>query len=200
MLANNGANVGVAAGTFAAAGEQARFYGLILPHGILELSAVVVAGAAGLAIGWAIIAPGDRPRSLALADEGRRSAAIILGLMLAFVVAGTIEGFVTPSGSRRPTRVAVGAAVGAAFWTYVVTLGRERRRSGTPAPSGSTSGCTGRATDRLQRPPGLEVEVHVRQPRRELPRGGVHHHGSHPRSRATARSRSARELVAAAAR
>ena len=124
ILVSNGANVGVAAGTFAAVGEQAKFYGLILPHGVLELSAVIVAGGAGLAIGWAVIAPGDRLRSVALADEGRRAAAVVLGLMAAFVVAGTIEGFVTPSGLPTALRVGIGLAVGGAFWTYVVTLGR----------------------------------------------------------------------------
>ncbi len=124
VLVTNGANVGVAAGTFAAVGEQSKFWGLILPHGVLELSAVIVAGGAGLAIGWAIVAPGDRPRSEALADEGRRAAAIILGLMLAFVVAGTIEGFVTPSSLPTFARVGIGLTAGASFWTYVVTLGR----------------------------------------------------------------------------
>lgn len=124
ILVNNGANVGLAAGMFAAAGEQPKFYGLILPHGLLELSAVIVAGGAGLAIGWAVVAPGDRRRSAALADEGRRAAAIVLGLMLAFVVAGAIEGFVTPSGLPTAARVAVGVAAASAFWVYVVTLGR----------------------------------------------------------------------------
>jgi uncharacterized membrane protein SpoIIM required for sporulation len=124
ILVTNGGNVGMAAGLFAAVGQQGKFFGLILPHGILELSAVIVAGAAGLAIGWAIIAPGDRRRSAALADEGRRAAAIVLGLILAFVVAGTIEGFVTPSGLPTWARVAVGVAAGVAFWTYVVVLGR----------------------------------------------------------------------------
>lgn len=124
VLAYNGANVGVAGGLFAAVGQQPRFWGLILPHGILELSAVIVAGAAGLAIGWAIVAPGDRPRGVALAEEGRRAAAIVLGLVLAFVLAGTIEGFVTPSGLPTWARVGVGAAAGLAFWTYVVVLGR----------------------------------------------------------------------------
>ena len=47
----NGANVGQAAGLFAAVGQQPKFYGLILPHGLLELSAIVVAGGAGLAVG-----------------------------------------------------------------------------------------------------------------------------------------------------
>lgn len=124
ILIYNGANVGMAGGLFAAVGEQPKFWGLILPHGILELSAVIVAGGAGLAIGWAIVAPGDRSRGEALAQEGRRAAAIVLGLILAFVVAGAIEGFVTPSGLPTWGRVGVGVTAGAAFWTYVVVLGR----------------------------------------------------------------------------
>ena len=72
ILVNNGANVGQAAGLFAAAGEQSKFYGLILPHGLLELSAIVVAGGAGLAIGWAIVDPG-RPEPHRGARRARTS-------------------------------------------------------------------------------------------------------------------------------
>jgi len=124
VLVFNGANVGQAAGLFAAVGQQSKFYGLILPHGLLELSAIVVAGGAGLAVGWAIIDPGDRTRLDALAEQGRRSAVIVLGLALAFVVAGTIEAFVTPSGLPTALRIGIGAAAGAGFWAYVVLLGR----------------------------------------------------------------------------
>jgi uncharacterized membrane protein SpoIIM required for sporulation len=130
ILATNGANLGMAAGLFAAVGQQPKFYGLILPHGVLELSAIVVAGAAGLAVGWAIVDPGDRSRSAALAEQGRRSAVIALGLVLAFVVAGTIEAFVTPSGLPTSMRVAIGTAAGAAFWAYVVLLGRRAASEG----------------------------------------------------------------------
>jgi uncharacterized membrane protein SpoIIM required for sporulation len=130
ILAFNGANVGVAAGLFAAAGEQPKFWGLILPHGLLELSAVIVAGAAGLALGWAIVAPGDRRRTEALAEEGRRAAVVVLGLILAFVVAGTIEGFITPSGLPTWARVAVGTSAFVAFWTYVLLLGRSAAARG----------------------------------------------------------------------
>lgn len=149
LLANNGAHVGLAAGMFAAAGEQPKFYGLILPHGVLELSAVIVAGAAGLSIGWTIIAPGDRRRAVALADEGRRAAAIVLGLMLAFIVAGTIEAFVTPSGLPTIVRVGVGLATGTAFWTYVITLGRRAAARGYTGAMGEH--------DRLSRPSATAV-------------------------------------------
>ena len=124
ILVTNGANVGVAAGLFAAAGQSPKFWGLILPHGLLELSAVVIAGAAGLRLGWAIIDPGDQSRRDALAEQGRRSVVIVLGLIVVFAVAGTIEGFVTGSGLPTFFRVGLGVVVASAFWLYIVTQGR----------------------------------------------------------------------------
>lgn len=130
ILALNGANIGFAAGLFAAAGAQPQFYGLILPHGLLELSAVVIAGASGLRLGWAVIAPGDRTRGQALTEEGKRAAVVVLGITLAFVVAGLIEGFVTGSALPTLARVAVGASVELAFVAYVVVRGREATAAG----------------------------------------------------------------------
>jgi uncharacterized membrane protein SpoIIM required for sporulation len=124
ILILNGSNLGVAAGLFAAAGESPKFWGLILPHGLLELSAVVIAGAAGLRLGWAIIDPGDRTRRDALAEQGRRSVVIILGLVVVFLVAGLIEGFVTGSSMHTFFRVGLGVVVALAFWLYIVTQGR----------------------------------------------------------------------------
>lgn len=124
LLMFNGLNVGFAAGVFHNAGRWQQFYGLILPHGVLELSAIVIAGAAGLSLGWAIIAPGDTTRARALAVQGRRAVTIIIGLMIAFVVAGLIEGFVTPSSLPTEMRVGVGIAVGVFFWVYLIGIGR----------------------------------------------------------------------------
>ncbi|HEU5083516.1 MAG TPA: stage II sporulation protein M [Acidimicrobiales bacterium] len=124
ILVFNGANVGVAGGLFHAVGEWERFWGLILPHGLLEITAVVVAGAAGLRLGWTLIDPGDRPRVEALTEEGRRSVVVVLGLVGAFVTAGLIEGFVTGSPLPTAVRVGIGVLVEAAFVTYVVRLGR----------------------------------------------------------------------------
>ena len=129
ILVNNGANVGVAAGLFIAAGQSGKFFGLILPHGLLELTAVAVAGAAGIQIGWSIIAPGDRTRTAALAEAGRRSVVIVLGLVLAFIVAGTIEGFITGYASTA-VRLSVGVLVEVAFLLYVVTFGRRAAAEG----------------------------------------------------------------------
>jgi len=124
ILAFNGANVGVAAGLFAAAGQSAKFWGLILPHGLIELSAVVVAGAAGLRLGWTVIDPGDRTRADALADEGRRSVVLVFGVMIALAVAGAIEGFVTGSSLPTIVRIMIGILAATAFWLWVVVQGR----------------------------------------------------------------------------
>ena len=126
VLARNGTAVGQAAGLFAAAGKQAQFWGLILPHGLLELTSIVLAGAAGLRLGWALIAPGDRRRSQAVADEGRRSVVIVSGLIVTFLIAGTIEGFVTGSALPTAARLGIGMGVEALFLFYVVALGYRR--------------------------------------------------------------------------
>ncbi|MDH4168488.1 MAG: stage II sporulation protein M [Acidimicrobiia bacterium] len=123
VLAFNGVNAGTAAGLFYAADQEGKFWGLILPHGLLELTAVIVAGGAGLALGWAVIDPGDRPRVQALAEEGRRTATVVLGLMLAFVVAGLIEGFVTPSSLPTTTRIAIGVLAVGVFLAWILGQG-----------------------------------------------------------------------------
>ena len=61
---------------------------------------------------------------MSLANEGRRAVTILIGLILAFIVAGIIEGFVTPSGLPTEMRVGIGALVGLTFWTYIVVFGR----------------------------------------------------------------------------
>jgi uncharacterized membrane protein SpoIIM required for sporulation len=126
VLAYNGANVGMAGGLFTHEGQWERFWGLILPHGLLELSAVVVAGAAGLRMGWCLIDPGDRLRLDALAAEGRRMAAVLLGLVVAFLMAAMVEAFVTGRPWPTSARVLIGVAVFVAFWGYVVAFAIRR--------------------------------------------------------------------------
>lgn len=151
LLVYNGANLGVPAGLFAAAGENAKFYGLILPHGLLELTAVVIAGSAGLRLGWSLVDPGDRLRRDAVTEEGRRSVVVVLGLVATFGVAGLIEGFVTGSGLPTVVRVGIGVIAELVFLLYVLVLGRE-------AASRGVTGLLGEAPA-LPRPVPVSVPV-----------------------------------------
>jgi uncharacterized membrane protein SpoIIM required for sporulation len=136
LMVVNGASLGFAGGLFADAGELGKFFGLILPHGLLELTAVVIAGAAGLRLGWAVISPGDRARGRAVGDEARRAGVIALGLTLAFVVAGLIEGFVTGRGVPTGLRVAIGVAAEAVFVIWIVVQGRAATARGVTGSLG----------------------------------------------------------------
>lgn len=126
----NAANLGVIAGYMIAAGRSSEFFGLILPHGLLELTAVFMAAGAGLKLGWTIIDPGPRPRSQALAEESRSTVTIALGLIVVLAVSGVIEAFVTPSPLPTWVRVGIGALVELTFLGYVVVLGRRAVRAG----------------------------------------------------------------------
>lgn len=133
VLAFNGAGIGSVAGLFAAGGHSAKFWGLILPHGLLELTAVAVAGAAGLRLGWTLVDPGDRPRAVALVEEGRRAVVIVIGLVAVFAAAGAIEAFVTGSALPTAVRVGIGVLAEAMFLTYVVVYGRAAAAVDDPA-------------------------------------------------------------------
>jgi uncharacterized membrane protein SpoIIM required for sporulation len=126
----NDANVGVSAGALASSGKLGEFFGLILPHGMLELTAVFIAAGAGLKLGWTVIEPGPRTRSDALAQEGRAAVALAIGLVGVLMVSGAIEAFVTPSGLPTWARIGIGAIAEIAFLSYVFVLGRRAARSG----------------------------------------------------------------------
>ena len=130
ILLTNALNVGVSGGLLAANGRTGLFFGLILPHGLLELTAVFVACGLGLKLGWTVVDPGRRTRSAALAQEGRALVTGALGLALVLLVSGLIEGFVTPSGLPTAVRVGIGVLAEAAFLAYVFGPGRRAARAG----------------------------------------------------------------------
>jgi uncharacterized membrane protein SpoIIM required for sporulation len=130
MLFQNVANVGVIAGFMAANDKLGLFFGLIIPHGLLELTAVFIAGGTGLRIGWTLIDPGPRRRSDALGEEGRAAISIAMGLVVVLLVSGVIEAFVTPSGLPTWARIAVGVVVEVVFLAYVLVLGGRAARAG----------------------------------------------------------------------
>jgi uncharacterized membrane protein SpoIIM required for sporulation len=130
ILFQNMLNLGVGFGLMSSAGRLDTFFGLILPHGLLELTAVFVAAGTGLRLGWTLIDPGPRTRRSALAEEGRAAIGMAIGLALVLFVSGAIEGFVTPSGLPTWARVSIGVAAELAFLAYVYVLGGRAARTG----------------------------------------------------------------------
>lgn len=130
LLFTNVVNVALSGAILAHHGRAALFFGLILPHGMLELTAVFVAAATGLRLFWSWIEPGSRSRGQSLAAEGRSAMTVALGLVLVLLVSGAIEAFVTPSPLPTWARIAIGAVAEVAFLTYVFTVGRWAARRG----------------------------------------------------------------------
>jgi uncharacterized membrane protein SpoIIM required for sporulation len=134
LLATNALNLGVVGGIMIGHGRAALFFGLIAPHGLLELTAVFVAAGFGLRIGWAWIAPGRyRTRARALAETARQGMVVALGLVPVLLVSGLLEAFVTPSGLPVPIRAGLGIAAEIAFLSYVMIRGTRAAVAGLSA-------------------------------------------------------------------
>ncbi|MCI0386419.1 stage II sporulation protein M [Streptomyces sp. CNQ085] len=130
VLFQNMLNIGTGIGLMTSAGRLDVFLGLILPHGLLELTAVFVAAGTGLRLGWTVVDPGPRSRRTALAEEGRAAIGMALGLAAVLFVSGVIEGFVTPSGLPTWARITIGVVAELAFLVYVYVLGARAVRRG----------------------------------------------------------------------
>jgi uncharacterized membrane protein SpoIIM required for sporulation len=134
IVAYNGLILGAVAGGAIANGNGVAFAEFVTAHGVIELTCIAVAAAAGLRVGYALVAPGPRARSRALAEEARAAVAIVLGTAPWLVVAGLIEGFVTRAGFGLVPGIVLGVGVGAVYWTLVVVRGRPALAAAGPAP------------------------------------------------------------------
>ena len=130
LMYNTVLQLGIAGAIMAEAHALNIFFALIIPHGLLELSAVFVAAGAGLRLFWTMLVPGARTRSDALAQEGRITFAVGIGLAIALFASGLIEGFVTPSSMPWFLKIAIGIMACTAFWAYVFVAGRAAAREG----------------------------------------------------------------------
>ncbi|MCR2818092.1 stage II sporulation protein M [Microbacterium sp. zg.Y1090] len=130
VLIQNAVGVGTAAAVLFAFDRGDIFLLHIAPHGLLELTCIFVAGAAGLHIFWAWVAPGPRGRGEALAAAGRSLATVAIGLVFALAVAGLIEGFVTAQPWPWPLKIGIGAAALGLFLTYMLLVGGRASRRG----------------------------------------------------------------------
>lgn len=161
ILAFNGILLGTVAGLAIEAGNGRAFLEFIIPHGPIELSCVVVSGAAGLRLGWAIVDPGNQPRGRAIAENGRAAIEMVLGAMPWLVAAGLSEAFVRGSGWPLPALMAVGLGLFALFWGLVYVRGtlylrRERERDvRNPTHGGETDNSPGADGGRAALTPGL---------------------------------------------
>ena len=130
ILLQNAQNVGLTGGVLIGYGRADTFFLYIAPHGLLELTSVFVAGAAGMRIFWAWIAPGPRTRGQALAEDGRALFTVAVGLAISLFVSGILEGFVTPSPLPWPVKIGIGALALGAFLFYMLWVGGRAFRAG----------------------------------------------------------------------
>jgi uncharacterized membrane protein SpoIIM required for sporulation len=131
FLTVNGALIGSTAGYLTWRGFGANFYPFVISHGAFELTAIVLSGAAGLALGQALLAPGRRSRLAALQLAARRAIVIVYGVAALLAIAAVLEAFW--SAARwvpAQTKVGVGAACWVAVIAYLVLQGRPRRSAG----------------------------------------------------------------------
>lgn len=118
VLILNGLSLGAVAGLAGAYGLGDDLAGFVAAHGGLELTVIFLAGGAGLRLGQALIAPGLLPRRTALAQAARRAVPLLFGCIPLLILAGLLEGFVSPSGLPAWAKLAIGATATAALLVY----------------------------------------------------------------------------------
>ena len=145
LLVFNGVAVGSGVGLFASLGVARLILAFIAPHGVLELSAICIAGGGGLLIAKGIVLPGDLTRRDALVQNGRRAINLIAASSLLLLVAGTLEGLVSPRVWPLSWKLGISAATTVLMLGYL-SLGRRSTRPGRNDRSDSLASDNSAAT------------------------------------------------------
>lgn len=131
VLANNGIHIGGVLGVCYQANapfanDLATF---MVAHGVIELSCIFISGGAGMLIGYSMINPKDLSRTQALKKNGLEATRLAIGCAFLLVIAGIIEGFISPSNLPGAAKIGVGVATGIAMYSYLIFAGREEEES-----------------------------------------------------------------------
>jgi uncharacterized membrane protein SpoIIM required for sporulation len=123
-LVFNGLSTGAIMGYVAAHGAGENIFTFVVGHSSLELGAIVLAGGAGLALGWSIVAPGERTRIASLQEAARGVVVVVFGAAVMLFMAAAVEGFWSASTVPSPVKRAVGAVLFAIVAAYIGVAGR----------------------------------------------------------------------------
>ncbi|HEX2201894.1 MAG TPA: stage II sporulation protein M [Longimicrobium sp.] len=125
VLVLNGVLLGTVSALFHNEGTLLHLYTFVLPHGVIELTAICIAGGAGLWMGSGMLLPGRQTRGQALVERAREGVSMIAGTAMLLVFAGLIEGFISPSDLPRPAKLALAAVFALILAAYLAFSGRD---------------------------------------------------------------------------
>ena len=132
ILGFNGIHLGVIAGLCHVHGLALPLWEFVSPHGYIELTTIFIAGGAGLKMGYALIAPTQLTRKRALTDAAKAAVQLIGGCVVLLVIAGVIEGFVSPSSLPSIVKIGFGFVTGVLLFCYLFLM---REPNGEPVPT-----------------------------------------------------------------
>ena len=127
-LAYNGAVIASVLALTYRAGFGNDLLTFMVGHGVIELSCIFIAGGAGLLIGSALLLPGDLSRADALKSRGKEAVRLMMGVAVLLVVAGIIEGFISPAPIAPAIKYSIAAITGMALYSYLLLAGRDGRQ------------------------------------------------------------------------
>lgn len=128
ILITNGLDLGGLLGLTSYYGIGLDLATFVIGHGVIELSVICMAGGSGLMLGWAIIHPGLQRRRDALTQAATKAVRLLLGAAPMLVVAGTIEGLISPSETVPwPVKWIIGITSGIVLYSYLLLAGRKKK-------------------------------------------------------------------------